>query len=98
MKQKRFLAALFDFSFSEFVTTKLIKVLYGFELVVAALLIIGVVIGAFLRSVGAGLIALVLSPVAFVLAALGARVWTELLIVIFRIAENTGDIAKANRE
>jgi hypothetical protein len=36
---------------------------------------------------------LVLSPLYFLVMLIGARIWLELIIVIFRIAENTGEIA-----
>ncbi len=97
MKHKGFLAALFDLSFSEFITTKLIRLIYAVSLVISGLVILAGVVLVFSRSIVGGIIALLLAPIAFMLSALGARVWTELLIVIFRIAENTGEIARATR-
>lgn len=97
MKHNRFFAALFDLSFSEFITTKLIKLIYAISLVVSGVVIVAGVVTAFTRSAVVGIVALVLAPIAFLLSALSARVWTELLIVIFRIAENTGEIAKASK-
>jgi hypothetical protein len=41
---------------------------------------------------------LILSPVIFVLFVIYARVSLEILIVIFRIAENTTEIAKQTRK
>jgi len=98
MSNKGFFTTLFDFSFSEFVTTKLIRVLYGINLCLGAIGIVGYVVIAFRRSLGFGILCLILSPVAFILSAIAARVWMELLIVIFRIAENVNDIAKMTKQ
>ena len=97
MKKKGFFAALFDQSFSEFVTTKLIKLLYAISLGFSALLLVAAVVVLFMQSVGAGVVGLLLAPIVFVLSALMTRVWTELLIVIFRIAENSTEIVNQNK-
>jgi hypothetical protein len=90
---KGFFASLFDISFSSFVTSKLIKVVYVLWMVIAALLAIGVIVAGFGQSTGSGILALVLSPVAFFLYLILGRVYCELVIVLFRIAENVRDIA-----
>jgi len=61
---------------------------------VAALVALLVVITGFSSGVGGGLVALILSPVVFVLYVLLARIWLEVVIVLFRIAENTGRMAE----
>ena len=94
MDPKGFFASLFDFSFSSFITTKIIKVLF-------ILAIIGSAIGAlFLLFAGftsgnffGVLFALVLAPLAFLIYTILARVWLEIVIVLFRIAENTQKMA-----
>ena len=40
---------------------------------------------------------LVLSPLVFLLYALVVRVWCELIIVVFRLAENTSRLAGQNK-
>jgi len=84
-----FFGALFDFSFTSFVTTKLVPVLYGIVLVMILLSAIGL-----LTRGGAGVIAAV-----FVLAfgVIYARVVMEVIVVFFRIAEHTRDTADAVR-
>lgn len=52
--QKGFSAGIFDFSFTTFVTTRIIKVLYGFYVVAVALI--------FLGGMGAGLMIVVAEP------------------------------------
>ncbi|RJQ42199.1 MAG: DUF4282 domain-containing protein [Gaiellales bacterium] len=81
--------ALFDFSFSSFVTLKLIKVIYFIVFILAVLAAIGVIIVGFQQSSTMGLAALLLSPVLFLVYILAARVWLELIVVLFRIEENT---------
>jgi hypothetical protein len=93
MDNKGFFAALFDFSFSEFITTKIIKIIYAILIVLAgivALLLIGV---GFNASKAVGVIALIFSPVVFIIYVIFARLWLEVLIVVFKIAEHAKDIA-----
>lgn len=92
-----FLAALFDFSFSEFVTTKIIKILYGILIVLAGIAALVAIIAGFIDSAGRGVLMLVLSPLIFLLYVIMARVWLELVIVIFRIAEHVGEIARQQK-
>lgn len=92
---KSFIGSLFDLSFSEFVTTQIIKIVYVLLIVASAfgalvILIGGIGSGNFLKGVGS----IVLAVVLFALYVLVARIWMELLIVVFRIAENTGRLVE----
>ncbi|MBN2310971.1 MAG: DUF4282 domain-containing protein [Candidatus Hydrogenedentes bacterium] len=99
MENKGFFAGLFDFSFSEFITVRLIPVIYFISLLGAALGALGVFISAAAtKSVGAILISLVMAPAAFFLSVLLTRIWLEMLIVVFRIAENTGRLVEQGDE
>lgn len=89
-----FLRALFDFSFSEFVTTRLIKLLYGIGVLLAAVAALVVVVGGFSDSASVGVVALILSPVVFLAFVILVRVYLELVIVVFRIAEHARDLAR----
>ncbi len=86
------LECLFDTSFSEFITTRLIRFLYVVGLVVAGLGAVGFVIGGFSGSVANGIICLIIAPLLFLIYVIMIRIWLELLIVIFRIEENTRPI------
>jgi hypothetical protein len=88
-----FLSSLFDFSFSHFITAKIIRVLYGLFLILAGLGTLVMIVTGFGQSFGYGVVLLILSPLAFLLAAMYFRVVLEVLIVIFRIAENVEKIA-----
>ena len=98
MPEKGFFGALFDLSFSSFVTTKIIKVLYVIAIVLAGLGALVWVIAAFTDSVGLGLLTLiVLAPLVFLLYVIYARVLLELLIVIFRIMETNVELVRLQR-
>ncbi len=91
---KSFLAALFDFSFSEFITIKLIKILYVIGIIIAGIAALFIIGGAFTTSFWAGLLSLIISPIIFLLYVLIIRIWLELIIVLFKIADNTKNIAE----
>lgn len=97
------LRGLFDLSFSTFVTTKIVKVIYVLALALAVLQ--GLAIAGFgvltvmvstakeqtldqVLGVLGGTVIVLLSPVVTFLAMVVARLYAELVIVLFRIAEN----------
>jgi hypothetical protein len=86
---KSFLGSLFDFSFSVFITTKLIKFLFGTVIIIGAIFGLGSIIGAFSKGVLPGLIALIIAPLLYLLGVVIMRIWLEFVIVIFKIEENT---------
>jgi Domain of unknown function (DUF4282) len=97
--------ALRDFSFNHFVTTKIIKLLYiiGLSLgtIGAAVGIITGLIGAAMalgERPGSAILSLVgwliLVPILWGLFVLYLRVSLEILVVVFRIADNTHQIAQ----
>lgn len=99
MEQKKgFFAALFDFSFSEFITTRIIKILYVVGMILAVLAALGLMVSGFTQSVGVGILSLILSPIVFLVYVIVFRVWLEFIIVVFRIAEHTEEIAKQGRD
>jgi uncharacterized protein DUF4282 len=84
-----FLSALFDFSFSSFVTPKVIKVLYILIMILAGLAAAGFIITAFAFSPGAGLITLIIvAPLFFFITIALYRITLEFFMVIFRMAED----------
>ncbi len=91
---KGFLESLFDFSFTTFVTSKLIKVLYVLSIVCAALGWLFLIIIGFTVSTALGVLMLLIGgPLLFLLSVIYARVLLEIMIVIFRISEHTAEIA-----
>jgi hypothetical protein len=92
-----FFAALFDFSFSEFITTKIIKVLYILAIIAIGLIALGFFIAAASQG-GANIVfGLIIAPIFFLLYVILTRVWLEIIIVLFRIAEYTREIAQQGR-
>jgi hypothetical protein len=94
MENKSFFGGLFDLSFKEFVTIRVIKVLYVLAIILAAIAAIGFIVSGFAAGGAEGVIMLVLSPLIFFLYVLAARVWLEIIVVIFRIADNTSTIVE----
>jgi len=86
-QDKGFLGTLYDFSFSRFVTPKVLKLLYTLGLLIALFGAIRFIGAGFDRGVMSGLISLLVSPALFLLYSLLARVAVELVMVLFRIAE-----------
>lgn len=102
MTEKSFWSRLFDFSFSTFVTLKIVPVLYGLWIAIGAIGALGMLIGMGAmpfgyNSAGVFLLALIWAVVFFFLWVIGGRVWMETIIVLFRIAENTSALVRAGR-
>lgn len=91
MEGKSFFGSLFDFSFESFITPKIIKILFVIGLILTAIMTLIIIITAFMSSIVSGVLALIFSPVIYILYILAVRIYLEILIVLFRIQ---GDIAK----
>lgn len=90
---KGFLASLFDFSFTSFVSTKLVKFLYVLVVLGAAAYALVLLAVGFRISAAAGLIFLItVCPLVFLFIVAIYRVALELMIVIFRMAEDLREI------
>ena len=95
----QFLGSLFDFSFSEFVTIKIIRGLYGLGIIGSALFAVFLVFGSFSKSVLIGIISLVIiGPIVFLIGVLLCRIYLEILIVIFRISEDVREIVQLKKQ
>ena len=102
--QKGFVGAMFDFSFNNYVTPKIVKVLYGIWILFAALTILGgmgagvMTMVSSYGSVIGGLLQIIISPFAGILVLILGRIYMEVLIVLFKIAENLGDINRKTKD
>jgi hypothetical protein len=93
-KKTGFFGALFDFSFTDFVTSKIIKLLYGLSIFLIGLATLIFVIFSFGASPIAGIfMLLIVGPLIFILGVTYTRILLEIIIVIFRIAEHTATMA-----
>ncbi|MFN2189406.1 MAG: DUF4282 domain-containing protein [Candidatus Promineifilaceae bacterium] len=94
--------AIFDFSFTHFVTTKLVKLLYAIALIFIVIGFLTMIVAGFVSmfndSFGSGLALLCMSPFVLLIYVLLARVWSEFLIVIFRISENISLLVEQGQE
>jgi ABC-type uncharacterized transport system permease subunit len=93
-----FFTTLFDFSFSEFIVPKIVKILFGLGILGAAIMSLTMIVKGFNAGVLAGLLMIILSPVFFVIGVILARVYLEVIMVLFRIADNTTKMVQENKE
>ncbi len=94
MAEKGFFGALFDISFSEFITVRLIKVLFVIAIIGSAIGAVTILIGGIASGGGAAFLSIIMAPIAFFLYVLMARVWLELILVMFRISDNVDKLAE----
>ena len=86
---KGFLAALFDFRFTSFVTPRVVKVLYPLIMILTGLTALSFIDIAFRASIGFGFVSLfILAPLFFLVVTAIYRILLEFFIVIFRVAED----------
>lgn len=99
MMESGFFSRLFDLSFSEFITTSVVKVLFILGMICGALYAVMLLLAGFSQGGMLALLGLVGAPIIFLVAVLLTRIWLELIIVAFRIAENTAMlVAQGERE
>ncbi|MBM3324923.1 MAG: DUF4282 domain-containing protein [Calditrichaeota bacterium] len=92
---KGFWGSLFDFSFTDFITSKIIRILYVLLIIAAVVAALAAIVAGFTKSALLGVVTLlILGPLGFILAMICIRVYLEIILVIFRIAENTAEIAR----
>ncbi|MFB6212400.1 MAG: DUF4282 domain-containing protein [Candidatus Magasanikbacteria bacterium] len=97
-KITKYLNDLFDFSFKEFITVSVLKVVYWLEVVLGALLATLTIVEGFEESMLLGVLALIVSPVLFFIYLIVWRVILETIAVVFRIAEGVKEISKIFEE
>lgn len=84
---RAFFDLVLDFSFKRFVTPRLIRIIYSLSLVAALLAALGWMFGD-AGGMMNRLFRIVTGPLAFFVYLLIARVTTELVLAVFKIAEN----------
>jgi hypothetical protein len=96
--EKGLIATLFDLSFDVLLTTKLVRFIYVIMLVSVGMAAIGFGFAGFARGFLTGLVSLlVLAPLLFLLAAMFARIYCEVVLVLFRIQAHTKETAELLR-
>jgi hypothetical protein len=96
-----FFAALIDFSFAESVTLRLepvtlrlAKGAYGVAVAVAAVGVVVSFAAGMTQSPTLGVVSLVIAVSASLFGIMVVRLWLEMMVVLFRIAEHTEEIAE----
>ena len=84
---KSFISSLFDFSFTDFITPKIISTLYIIGVIFAIIGSLAFIVVGFTQGIGAGIVALLLSPIYFALMVIFIRVYMEIIIILFKINE-----------
>lgn len=93
MQARGFFSSLFDYSFTSFITPRIIRVLYILATIMIAVWTLLLVLASFNVSSSAGVgMLLVGGPVFFLISMIWARVFLELVIVFFRINGNVQEI------
>ena len=88
--QKSFLASLFDFGFTSFVTLRFLKVIYAIITVLILLGGLALLIAGFSTGTAAGIIGtIILVPLFTLVYLILARIAFEVIAMFFRIGDNT---------
>src|SRR5690606_17924686 len=91
---KNFLALLFDLSFDEFVTVRIIRVIYVISIIAAGIAALFWFITFASGGAGTAILGLIVAPIGFLLYVVLARMGLEAFMALFKIAENTGRMAR----
>ncbi len=93
-----FFSALFDLSFKSFITSKIAKILYVLSIAGAGLWALRLIVRGFQESAGSGLLMLLIGgPLAFLVVVIYARVFLEIILVLFRMSENISKLTEMGR-
>ena len=98
-KKVNFLQALFDFSFNQFISPRIMKFLYSLSMILAGLMALFLIIVGFETSMWLGILALLVgAPLLFLLTVISNRVALELILVIYRMADCMENIRLVDME
>jgi hypothetical protein len=87
-QEKGFFGSLFDFSFTSFVTPKIIKVVYVLEVVFTVLAYVVVTIGALAANSGAGVAVLIFGALGAILYLALLRMVLEFFLGVYRMSQD----------
>jgi hypothetical protein len=85
---KGFFASLFDFSFTYFVTPKIVKFVYAAATILSTLGWLVLVVVLFTQSAAAGIAVLVLGPLGVVVNLLFIRITLEYYLALVRMSQD----------
>jgi hypothetical protein len=88
-----FIRSLYDFSFSSFVTLRVIRVLYVLITILYSLAAVLVFVGALVEHKPADIVfAIIIVPIAYLIYLTFARIAMEILMVLFNIGKDVRSI------
>ena len=88
-RSSRYLQALFDINFNEFITIQMLPWVYGMAIVASAGLALYLTVAAFFVSPWKGIVyVFFVGPGLFLVCLTAVRVALEFIVAVFRIAEN----------
>lgn len=85
---KGFFGSLFDFSFTSFITPKVVKVVYALAVGLLVLLWLFFLVAAFVEGAGGGLAVLIIGPPVLILYLCLIRMTLEFYVAIVRMSED----------
>jgi uncharacterized membrane protein len=97
-KNQNFLIQLFDYSFSNFITIQIIGIVYIIGIIFSGLFSIVSIATSFYQGFWAGILALIVAPLSFLVGTIILRIILESVIVVFRIAQNTSHTAENTKD
>lgn len=98
LTERGFFSSLFDLSFTSLITTKIIKLLYVLSIILIGISALFFILAAFHQSSALGaIVLLIVAPIISLFYLIYARVLLELVIALFRIMENTGEMVAQGR-
>ena len=87
--KKCFFSVLFDLNFTEFLTPRIIKLFFILGILGSVVFTFAFIVAGFNSGPLGGLVSLLLSPLMFLFMVIACRVWLELIMLGFKIANNT---------
>lgn len=93
MDSPGFLSSLLDRSFSRFIAIRMVTLLYTLAMVAAGVVGLAIVVAGLASGSSLGVLAaVVMGPLVALLQLVAARIGLELVLVAFRIADNTDQL------
>lgn len=97
MEVKGFFGSLFDLSFTEFITPRIIKLLFVLAIIIAAIFALFMLVAGIANGGGSAFLAIIGAPLLFLIYVIMARVWLEVIMVMFHIADNTDKLVEPGK-
>jgi hypothetical protein len=99
LKKVNFFKLLFDFSFNQLISLRIMKWLFALSIFAASLMALFFVIIGFQASKAFGIfLAFIGGPLIFLLVVIYSRVLLEMMLVVSRMSDHMANLGVANKE